>query len=145
MTDETLTARLARLQHPDIDPTHLLYELLRAYESDQLIALDVPANGEAARIWADEPDIFDGAGIWDDDEDRKGRVSHAYIAQSAIRSALLAADVKGLLDAAAWCDDYQDNAPGWGEDRNAAVAEQAAKDCAIGIRAIAATRERTMK
>ena len=103
MTDETLTARLARLQHPDIDPTHLLYELLRAYESGQLIALDVPANGEAARIWADEPDIFDGAGIWDDDEDRKGRVSHAYIAQSAIRSALLAADVKGMLDAAAEC------------------------------------------
>ena len=106
MTTETLTARLARLQDPEIYPKEYLYELARAYESGELIALDVPENGEPARM-------FVGPGCQDADQEWSindswgvceecGATPSEYIAVSAISSALRAEYVAGMRDAAVY-------------------------------------------
>ena len=107
---EPLPARLERLQHPDTDPTYLLYELLRSWKAGELIALDVPANGEVARIWLRVSPILLGAA---DDPfhtvegglcDIQFKGSTPYIAQSAIPSALRAERVAGMREAAGIAD-----------------------------------------
>ena len=136
MTAETLTARLARLQHPGTDPTYILYELLRAGKAGELIALDVPTNGTPAQIWANGG--VSGMGSWNAIQPSDtGVPQHPYIAQSALRSALRAERVAGMREAAAWCDDYENNVLGWGEHRNAVIADRVAAECANGIRAAA--------
>ena len=103
MTEETLTDRLTRLQHPDTDPTYILYEILRAWKAGELIALDVPARGEVAQIWANGG--VSDMGSWNAIQPSDtGVPQHPYIAQSAIPSALLAARVAGMREAAGIAD-----------------------------------------
>ena len=134
MTTETLTARLARLRNdyaakqeacaadPDDDETDVIFArialsnaLIDACEEGQLIALDVPASGEPARVWCaiptdgvhEKPEALYGWQLtsstenWDYEEnDTDPCEPIEYIAVSALRGALLAAKVKGFLEAA---------------------------------------------
>ena len=105
MTPETLTTRLftaGLMGNPEI----LMKALVDAWHAGQMVALDVPAGGEPALIWADEADIFDNTGIWTSVEAEKWQTSSPYIAVSAARSALLAAEAKGLMEAAGFADEY---------------------------------------
>ena len=104
MIEETLTDRLARHCF-DPDPTTYFRILADACENGELIALDVPARGEPARIWASPADIFDGAGMWEIAPNPVRPVPE-YVAVSATRSALLAAEAKGMLEAAGFADEY---------------------------------------
>ena len=99
MTDETLTAKLARLQHPDIDPTHYLYELARAFEAGQLVALDFASKGERETGFK-----IDGTRLFVRDPSICGSPTAPYIAVSALRSEFArrenAARVAGMRDVA---------------------------------------------
>ena len=94
MTPETLTARLARLyaaylvRQSRSNGHEFVCALSDAWRGGQLVALDVPENGEPAQV-------------------NVGIIPRPYIAVSAIRSALLAAEAKGLMAAAVISDSHE--------------------------------------
>ena len=111
---EPLTARFERLRkdymaenpfRSDYSQARHLYccTLMNADEAGQLIALDVPANGEPARTWLDGG--VSGMGSWNAIRaSDTGVPQHPYIAQSALRSALRAERVAGMREAAGIAD-----------------------------------------
>ena len=113
-TTETLTARLVRLlvSH-DISIAQgrgannsFLLTLVNAFRDGQLIARDIPALEEPARIWVFSDNWANQSGGWDTNDNSPDRFAICYFAPSTVRSALLAAEAKGLLQAAVYTDEY---------------------------------------